>query len=180
MFDGRVTPGSTGRSRIRTDHRAFAQARCTRWRFLALTAAGCGGDDDDSSSRAPAEPGAQSNEQFEADGIDLTFEYPEDLQARDEIEFSRSAGSAATATGGVGIDETNVIAVQRFDLETEVTKDNLNRVKREADTLFSQLAGDRADGERTTIAGLPRLTAVKIDLEEPADAFDPRDRDLRR
>jgi hypothetical protein len=137
--------------------------------LLALTAVGCGGDDDDSSSAAPAEPGAESNEQFDADGIDLTFEYPEDLQARDEIEFSRSAGSAATATGGVGIDEANVIAVQRFDLETEVTKGNLNRVKREADTLFSQLAGDRADGERTTIAGLPALE-YEIDLEEPADA----------
>ncbi len=69
----------------------------------------------------------------------------------------------------MGIDETNVIAVQRFDLETEVTKGNLNRVKREADTLFSQLAGDRAEGERTTIAGLPALE-YEIDLEEPADA----------
>ncbi len=140
--------------------------------LLALLAAGCGGDDADEDSAAggaPAKPGDPLNETFEAEGIDLTFEYPEDLQQRDEIEFSRSAGSAAAATGGVGIDETNLIAIQRFDLGTEVTEGNLNRVKREADTLFSQLAGERADGKRTEIAGLPALE-YRIDLEDPADA----------
>jgi hypothetical protein len=136
--------------------------------LLALLFAGCG-DDDEADDPAPAVPGAASNETFEVDGIDLTFEYPEDLQERGDIEFSRSAGSAAAATGGVGIDETNLIAVQRFDLETEVTENNLGRVKREADTLFSQLAGDRADGKRTTVAGLPALE-YRIDLEDPADA----------
>lgn len=140
---------------------------------LLVLAAGCGGDDSDEGAEAAgsdsAAPGAASNKTFEVDGIDLTFEYPEDLQQRDDIEFSRSAGSGAAATGGVGIDEANVIAVQRFDLAIEVTEDNLSKVKREADALFGQLAGERVDGERTTIAGLPALD-YRIDLEDPADA----------
>lgn len=138
--------------------------------LLVVLAAGCGGDDaSDEGGEGQGGGAAAPAETFEADGIDLTFKYPEDLQERDEIEFSRSAGSAATATAGVGIDETNVIVVQRFDLEAEVTEDNLDRVKREADTLFSQLAGERAQGEETTVAGLPALE-YRIDLEDPADA----------
>ena len=62
-----------------------------------------------------------------------------------------------------------MIVVQRFDLETEVTEGNLDRVKREADALFSQLAGESAEGEETSVAGLPALE-YEIDLEDPADA----------
>lgn len=138
--------------------------------LLALLVGGCGGGDGgDGQDGASEEGGATANETFEAGGFDLTFEYPEDFQQRDDIEFSRSAGNTAAATAGVGLDETNVIVVQRFDLETEVTEGNLDRVKREADTLFSELAGERARGEETEVAGLPALE-YQIELEEPADA----------
>lgn len=137
--------------------------------LLAVAAAGCGGDDQEEGGEEGGDEGAAATETFQADDIDLTFEYPEDLEQRDDVEFSRSAGNAAAATAGVGLDESNVIAVQRFDLESEVTEDNLDRVKREADTLFSQLAGEAADGEETEVAGLPALE-YDLQLEEPADA----------
>jgi hypothetical protein len=131
--------------------------------LIAVVAVGCGGDDEGGNG------GAVGTETFESDEIDLTFEYPEDFEQRDDVEFSRSAGSTAAATAAVGLDETNVIAVQRFDLETEVTEDNVARVKREADELFSQLAGEAADGEETEVAGLPALE-YDLQLDEPADA----------
>jgi hypothetical protein len=137
--------------------------------LMAIVATGCGGDPPDAEEGEGGDGGAVATQTFESDDIDITFEYPEDLEQRDDIEFSRSAGSAAAATAGVGLDESNVIAVQRFDLQTEVTDNNLARVKREADTLFSQLAGEAADGEETTVGGLPALE-YNLQLDEPADA----------
>lgn len=135
--------------------------------LLAAFAAGCGGDDDADGGNGGQE--AASSETFERDGFDLTFDYPSDFEERDDIEFSRSAGSGAAATAGVGIDETNVIAVQRFDLDKEVTQGNLDRVQREADALFSQLAGEEVEGEQTRVAELPALEYT-IELQDPEDA----------
>jgi hypothetical protein len=136
--------------------------------LAALTAVGCGGDGEDEGGDGGG-GGAVATETFDSDEIGVTFQYPEDFEQRDDVDFSRSAGSSAAATAGVGLDETNVIAVQRFDLATEVTDGNLARVKREADALFSQLAGEPADGEETEVAGLPALE-YDLQLEEPADA----------
>lgn len=135
--------------------------------LVAVLVAGCGGDDSGDGGDEGGE--AVGSETFERDGFDLTFEYPSDFDERDDIEFSRSAGSGAAETAGVGIDEANVIAVQRFDLENEVTQENLDRVQREADALFSQLAGQEVEGKEARVAGLPALEYT-IELEDPEDA----------
>lgn len=134
--------------------------------LLAALVAGCGGDDD---SDDGGDGEAVGSETFERDGFELTFRYPSDFEERDDIEFSQSAGSGASETAGIGLDETNVIAVQRFDLQNEVTEDNLARVQREADDLFSQLAGQPVEGEETRVAGLPALEYT-IELQSPEDA----------
>nr|MBA2257090.1 hypothetical protein [Thermoleophilaceae bacterium] len=125
----------------------------------AALVAGCGGGDEESSSSEPAavQAGAETNETFSEEGFDITFEYPEDLEVLEDVQFSRSAGVEAGATTAVGLDGTNLVAVQRFDLDVEVSDQNFATVKSEADQVFSQAAGDQVSGEETEVAGLPAL-----------------------
>lgn len=140
---------------------------------LLLTAAmaGCGDDDEETTSTtaddttpATDEPGV-----FDQADFDITFEYPTGFEPLEDISFNRSAGSSAVATAGVGLDETNLLAVQRFDLNTEVTKDTIDDVRPEADMLFSELAGEDVKGKDVTVGGLPALQ-YDITLSDPPDA----------
>jgi len=135
----------------------------------AALVAGCGGGDEESSSSEPAavQAGAETNETFSEEGFDITFEYPEDFEVLEDVQFSRSAGVEAGATTGVGLDGTNLLAVQRFDLNMEVSDQNFATVKSEADQVFSQAAGEQVTGEEIEVAGLPALEyAVTVDEAE--------------
>lgn len=132
--------------------------------------AGCGGDGEgDGGGESGGGSRVTETATFEDGDFGVTFEYPADFETLDDVTFSRSAGSAADATAAVGLDSDDLLALQRFDLETEVTGDNLRDVRREADTLFSQLSGQQVRGEETRVGGLPALE-YDLDLEEPPDA----------
>ncbi|MBA2256563.1 MAG: hypothetical protein H0W05_05060 [Thermoleophilaceae bacterium] len=136
----------------------------------AALVAGCGGgDEEESSSSEPTDvqAGAETNETFSEEGFDITFEYPEEFEVLEDVQFSRSAGVEAGATTGVGLDGTNLLAVQRFDLNMEVSDQNFATVKSEADRVFSQAAGEQVTGEEIEVAGLPALEyAVTVDEAE--------------
>lgn len=136
----------------------------------AAFAAGCGGgDEEEGSSSEPeaAQPSTETNETFSEEGFDIAFEYPEDFEVLEDVQFSQSAGVPAANTTGVGLDGTNLLAVQRFDLNTKVTDQNFQAVKKEADQVFSQAAGEQVSGEETEVAGLPALQYdVTIDAAE--------------
>ncbi len=138
--------------------------------LAAAIIAGCGGDDDEEATTA-ADETTESTEPgvFDQPEFDITFEYPTGFEPLEDISFNRSAGSSAVATAGVGLDETNLIAVQRFDLNTEVTEDNIDAVRPEADELFSQLAGEEVQGKDVEVGGLPALE-YEIQLTDPPDA----------
>jgi len=72
----------------------------------AALVAGCGGGAEESSSSEPAavQAGAETNETFSEEGFDITFEYPEDFEVLQDVQFSRSAGVEAGATTAVGLD----------------------------------------------------------------------------
>lgn len=139
--------------------------------LTAAIAAGCGGDDEETTSTAADDTTAAADEPgvFDEADFDITFEYPSDFEPLEDISFNRSAGSSAVATAGVGLDETNLLAVQRFDLNTEVTKDTIDDVRPEADMLFSQLAGEDVKGKDVEVGGLPALQ-YEITLSDPPDA----------
>jgi len=136
----------------------------------AALVAGCGGGDEESSSSEPAavQAGAETNETFSEEGFDITFEYPEDFEVLQDVQFSRSAGVEAGATTAVGLDGTNLVAIQRFDLNMEVSDQNFATVKSEADQVFSQAAGEQVTGEETEVAGLPALE-YELTVDEAED-----------
>lgn len=138
--------------------------------LAATIAAGCG-DGEETTSTAADDTTAAADEPgvFDEADFDITFEYPSGFEPLEDISFNRSAGSSAVATAGVGLDETNLLAVQRFDLNTEVTKDTIDDVRPEADMLFSQLAGEDVKGKDVEVGGLPALQ-YEITLSDPPDA----------
>ncbi len=136
----------------------------------ATLVAGCGGGEEEEST-APeateAQAGAETNETFSEEGFDITFEYPEDFEDISGLTFESEAGAEAGGTTAIGLDGTNLIAVQRFDLTTEVTDQNFDQAKPEIDQLFSQVAGEQVSGQETEVAGLPALEyEVTIDQAE--------------
>lgn len=120
---------------------------------------GCGGQ------AAPEDAGPAT---FENPDFGITFEYPSSFETVDDLTFNRAAGSAAQATAGVALDESNLLGLQRFENPFAVTDENLDEVVPEADMLFSQLAGEPVKGIETEVAGLPAIE-YDIPLQEPEE-----------
>ena len=125
--------------------------------LLAALIGGCGGDSS-----------AEGTATFDDPDSGIAFDYPADFEVLEDVSFNRQAGSAAAATAGVGIDGTNLIAVQRFEQDVDITGKDLDEVRPTADMLFSQLAGTEVEGEKVEVGGLPALQ-YEIELSEPAD-----------
>ena len=120
--------------------------------LVSLSLAACG-----SSDGGGGGGGGEDTKTFKAEGIGITFEYPEDMKEASDLTIDESVGASAKAKGGVGYDERNAIFVQRFELTKSIGKDELASVKPEVDGLFEQATGQPADGQETEIGGLPAL-----------------------
>lgn len=112
--------------------------------LLAAVAGGCGGDGKDSGPKT-----------FDEKEFGITFQYPGEFDLADKLVFRRSAGLAATASRAVRLDDQNLLGLQRFDLRTVVTEENLDRFLPGANRLFTQLAGKKMTGKKVEFGGLP-------------------------
>ncbi len=147
---------------------SLRQLSCILLALTAAFAAGCG-DEDATEPDTGGDPGSAATTTFEEPDVGITFEHPADFEELDEIELSRQEGVAADVTAAVGIDDANALVVQRFPLDAEVTRQNLDTVTDQADALFSDLAGEELQGRRTEVAGLPALE-YEFGLEDPSEA----------
>ena len=124
---------------------------------LAVAAAGCG--DDSGGDKA-----------FDDPSFALTFEYPAEFEFADDVSAgTRVGGTAKGESKGIRLDDKNGIVLQQFDLNTEVTEANLERVKPELDRVVGQAAGGTVAGRRTTAGGLPGYE-YELDVSKPAAA----------
>lgn len=131
--------------------------------LLCLAVAGCGGDDGGGDGPSP------DTASFDADGFDITFDYPEEMELEDEVTVNESAGAEATETVAVAFDEDDAIVVQRFDLQIEVTEDNLDMAKTELDGVIAQIDPEAGSGERVDVGGFPGFE-YDLALEQPEGA----------
>lgn len=134
--------------------------------LLCLVAAGCGGGD---SGGGGGDGGGSSADtaSFDADGFDITFDYPEEMQLREEVTVNESAGAEATETVALAYDEDDAIVVQRFDLNLEITEDNLDMAKTELDGVIAQIDPEAGSGERVDVGSFPGFE-YDLELQEPA------------
>ena len=114
-----------------------------------------------------AGPAPVPEKRFRDPAFGITFKYPKTYEVLHDVSFSRSAGNEAVATAAVGADKKNRLAVQRFELNQEVTKRNLDAVQPEADAVFSEIAGEAITGVEVSAGGLPGLEYFLADLDRP-------------
>lgn len=106
--------------------------------------------------------GGEEDTRFEAKGFGITFDYPEGFEESDDVTINEQQGSEAKESRAVGLDEDNGIIVQRYSLQQNITKDNLDLAKAEFDALVAGLSPDAAKGATTEVAGLPALRYDKV------------------
>ncbi len=124
----------------------------------ALAAAGCGGGGEDEGPKT-----------FDDADFEITFQYPASFEELEDVSIGSTAGAASKETRTLGLDEQNVILVDRYDLRIEVTGENLADVKPEVDQVVSQAAGQELSGKEIELGGLPGYEYV-FDLEDPPNA----------
>ncbi len=113
--------------------------------------------------------GDSGPKQFEDDGYPFTFEYPEDFQTGSEVTFDDQLGAAADDSTGFGIDDSNLIAVQRVTLNLEIDAGNIDRAKAEFDRLLAEI-DPSASAEIAETAGFPSLSYDSLPIPEIEDA----------
>jgi hypothetical protein len=123
----------------------------------AFAAAGCGGGD------------GGGPKTFDDEEFAITFQYPASFEELEDVSIGSTAGAASKETRALGLNEQNVILVDRYDLRVEVTQENLAEVKPEVDRVVSQAAGQELSGEEIEVGGLPGYEYV-FDLEDPPEA----------
>ena len=112
--------------------------------------------------------GNESDGVFDVEGFPFTFEYPDDFEETDELDFVEELGASAEQSAAVGIDEEDGLFVQRFTLKIAIDESNLNLAKREIDRLLGEVAPD-ASAQPTEVAGLPALTADEVSVPSVED-----------
>ncbi len=128
---------------------------------LVLSGA-CGGGGGDGSGDATAT--------FDDDRFGITFEYPADFDAGDITEVQASSGGTSTADRALGIDDANAIFISRYELEAEVSEDNVDDVRAELDGVVSDLVGAEITGRRTDVGGFVAFRYDNVPVPDPEDA----------
>ena len=123
----------------------------------ALAAAACGGGD------------GGGPKTFDDEAFAITFQYPSSFEELEDVSIGSTAGAASKETRALGLNEQNVILVDRYELRIEVTQENLAEVKSEVDRVVSQAAGQELSGKEIEVGGLPGYEYL-FDLEDPPEA----------
>ena len=112
--------------------------------LFATLLVGCSDDDD-----------SGDTERFFKDDIGITFEYPDSLREGDDITIDQSVGGSTVASYGLGLDNNDVILVQRVDLNGSFDESDMDLLAPEVDGLMAQLDPNAGPGKRVTVGGLP-------------------------
>ena len=111
---------------------------------VLLGGVGCGGGGD-----------GDGQATFDETGFSITFDYPEDFKATDDVTVASQAGGSAVARKALTLDNKNLLLVTKYNLTRAVDESNVQAIKPEADNVVSQLAGEQVSGEQVEFGGLP-------------------------
>lgn len=143
--------------------------------FMTIAAVACGGDTDE--PRVTTEDDDQeSAATYEDNGV--SFEYPTGWDEFPAEASATSTGSNELWSATVGPDQTNLVNITAYQLNIEVTEENLDSIEAELDDVIQGVV-DQAGGEITSgptaeeISGFPAYTYTWEGVEvegEPKDS----------
>lgn len=131
---------------------------------MAAPLGGCA----DGGPGAPADDTSPPTEEagtFDRGDFGIAFDYPEGFAPL-------PAGEPAlpgALTARIGLDDSNLLSVQRFGVNISVTPDKVAAVQPDLDRLFSELAGEPVEGQAVDVGGLPGLE-YRFALAQPPGA----------
>lgn len=106
---------------------------------------------------------------FDDDAYPFTFEYPGDWTESDNVTISQELGASGLDKRAVSLDGSNLIIVERFDLNTEIDEGNLDLAQNELDRLVAQI-DPSASGEAGETGGYPSITWDSVSIPQPEGA----------
>jgi phage baseplate assembly protein gpV len=143
--------------------------------FLAIAAVACGGDSAEPRV-APEEEEQEEAATYDDNGV--TFEYPGEWDEFPAEASATSTGSNELWSATVGPDKTNLVNITAYQLNIEVTEENLDSIEAELDQVIKGVV-DQAGGSITSgpdqdeVAGFPAYTYTWTNVEvegEPKDS----------
>lgn len=150
---------------------------------LALFGAACGGsngdNDDESNENATETEETPEVETKSYSENDVSFDYPEEWDEFNADAAASSMGSNELWDATVGVDDTNLVNITAYQLNVEVTEDNLADIESELDGVIKQVVqqagGTIASGPTaTTLAGFPAYEYEWNDVDVDGDPKDSR------
>ena len=142
---------------------------------VALAAAACNGGSD-ASSGGGDDADETASQTYSEHGI--AFDYPEDWEEFPAEAAATSTGSNEIWSTTIGPDRTNLVNVTAYQLNLEVTSENLDDIETELDDVIQSVV-DQAGGSITSgpigseVAGYPAYVyeweGVEVD-DEPKDS----------
>ena len=144
--------------------------------FVATVAVACGGDDVEPRVADEASSEPQTLSTYEDNGV--AFEYPDGWDEFPAEASATSTGSNELWSATVGPDKTNLVNITAYQLNIEVTEDNLESIEEELEGVIQDVV-DQAEGTITDgptadeVAGFPAYTFTWEDVEvegEPKDS----------
>ena len=119
------------------------------------TLAGCGGDD------------ASSEKTFSHGDFAISFKYPGTLQQGQVKAVAESAGGEPLAQTALAVDEANAIFLAKYDVNAEVTPENIDAFVPQVDQVVHQLTGSPVSGRTVEVGGLPGVRYDGVGLRTP-------------
>ena len=131
--------------------------------LLLATLAACGGGGGDAGGGG----GVPDEKTFSHEDFAVTFKYPGNLQQGRVSEVAESAGGEPEAQTALAIDEANAIFLAKYDVNAEVTKENIDSFVPQVDQVVQQLTGNPVSGTTVEVAGLPAIRYDDLALTTP-------------
>lgn len=120
--------------------------------------AGCGGGGDGSAS---------SEKTFTHEDFAISFKYPGNLKESRVGETAQSAGGEPVAQTALAVDEANAIFLAKYDVNAEVTRENIGTFVPQVDQVVQQLTGNPISGTTVEVGGLPGVRYDDVALAKP-------------
>jgi hypothetical protein len=144
--------------------------------LVAMVAVACGGDEPEPRVTGEETSEPQTLSTYEDNGV--AFEYPDGWDEFPAEASATSTGSNELWSATVGPDKTNLVNITAYQLNIEVTEENLTSIEAELESVIQDVV-DQAEGTITDgptadeVAGFPAYTFTWEDVEvegEPKDS----------
>jgi hypothetical protein len=146
---------------------------------LMMVAVACGGSGDGEAETAAGDDGGEETAVNTYSENSVTFDYPEEWQEFSADAAASSMGSNELWDTTVGPDDTNLVNITAYQLNIEVTDENIADIEQELDGVIQQVV-DQAGGAiasgptQSTLAGFPAYEYEWTDVQVDGEAKDSR------